>query len=69
MKPAQARLRTVLAPSSVAVIGASENPNKIGGRPLLFLSRFGFKGKVYPINPKRSEAQGLKAYPKLAALP
>lgn len=69
MKPAQVRLRTVLAPSSVAVVGASENPNKIGGRPLLFLSRFGFKGKVYPINPKRSEAQGLKAYPSLAALP
>ena len=69
MKSAQARLRTVLAPSSVAVIGASENPNKIGGRPLLYLSRFGFKGKVYPINPKRSEAQGLKAYPGLAALP
>jgi acyl-CoA synthetase (NDP forming) len=67
MKPV--RLRTVLAPASVAVIGASENPNKIGGRPLLFLSRFGFKGKVYPINPKRSEAQGLKAYPSLAALP
>ena len=31
--------------------------------------RFGFKGKVYPINPKRSEAQGYKAYPNLAALP
>ena len=69
MKPAQVRLRAVLAPGSVAVIGASENPNKIGGRPLLYLSRFGFKGKVYPINPKRSEAQGLKAYPRLAALP
>jgi acyl-CoA synthetase (NDP forming) len=66
---AVARLRTVLDPRSVAVIGASENPNKIGGRPLLYLSRFGFKGKVYPINPKRSEAQGFKAYPNLAALP
>jgi acyl-CoA synthetase (NDP forming) len=66
---ARARLRTALNPRSVAVIGASENPNKIGGRPLLFLSRFGFKGKVYPINPKRSEAQGFKVYPGLAALP
>src|SRR5450432_1999064 len=65
----RARLRTALNPKSVAVIGASENPNKIGGRPLLYLSRFGFKGKVYPINPKRSEAQGFKAYPNLAALP
>jgi len=66
---AAARLRTVLNPESVAVIGASENPNKIGGRPLAYLSRFGFKGKVYPINPKRSEAQGFTAYPNLAALP
>jgi len=66
---ATARLRSVLDPRSVAVIGASENPNKIGGRPLLYLSRFGFKGKVYPINPKRTEAQGYKAYPNLAALP
>jgi acetate---CoA ligase (ADP-forming) len=66
---AVARLRTVLDPKSVAVIGASENPNKIGGRPLAYLSRFGFKGKVYPINPKRNEAQGFKAYPNLAALP
>jgi len=66
---ARARLRTVLNPKSVAVIGASENPNKIGGRPLLYLSRFGYKGKVYPINPKRTEAQGFKVYPNLAALP
>jgi acyl-CoA synthetase (NDP forming) len=66
---ARVRLRTVLAPRSVAVIGASENPNKIGGRPLAYLSRFGFKGKVYPVNPKRGEVQGFKAYPSLAALP
>ncbi|HEU5283588.1 MAG TPA: acetate--CoA ligase family protein [Burkholderiales bacterium] len=65
----RAALRTVLNPRSLAVIGASENPNKIGGRPLLYLSKFGFKGKVYPINPKRREAQGFKAYPGLADLP
>ena len=65
----RAALRTVLNPRSLAVIGASENPNKIGGRPLLYLSKFGFKGKVYPINPKRREAQGFKAYPRLADLP
>jgi acyl-CoA synthetase (NDP forming) len=69
MSSARAALRTVLNPKSVAVIGASENPNKIGGRPLLYLSRFGFKGKVYPINPNRKEAQGYKAFPSLAALP
>jgi acyl-CoA synthetase (NDP forming) len=62
-------LRTVLNPKSVAVIGASENPNKIGGRPLLYLSRHGYRGKVYPINPKREEIQGFKAFPSLADLP
>ncbi len=62
-------LRTVLDPKSVAIVGASENPNKVGGRPLLYLSRFGYKGRVYPINPKRPEAQGYKAYPSLADLP
>jgi acyl-CoA synthetase (NDP forming) len=62
-------LRTVLNPKSVAVIGASENENKIGGRPILYLSRHGFKGKVYPINPKRAEIQGFKAYPSLSDLP
>ncbi|HEY7758818.1 MAG TPA: acetate--CoA ligase family protein [Burkholderiales bacterium] len=67
--PRRAALRTVLNPRSIAVIGASENPNKIGGRPLLYLSKFGFRGKVYPINPNRKEAQGFKAYPGLAALP
>ncbi|HWA13170.1 MAG TPA: acetate--CoA ligase family protein [Burkholderiales bacterium] len=62
-------LRSVLNPKSVAVIGASENANKIGGRPILYLSRHGFKGAVYPINPKRSEILGYKAYPSLADLP
>jgi len=62
-------LRTVLDPKSVAIVGASENPNKLGGRPLLYLSRYGYKGRVYPINPKRPEAQGYKAYPSLADLP
>ena len=62
-------LRLALDPRSIALIGASENPNKIGGRPLLFLQRFGYRGRVYPINPNRSEVQGLKAYPDLASLP
>lgn len=65
----RAALRSVLNPKSIAVIGASENPNKIGGRPLLYLSKFGYKGKVYPINPKRKDAQGYKCFDSLAALP
>lgn len=61
-------LKAALDPASVALIGASENPNKIGGRPLDYLRRFGFKGAIYPINPKRQEVQGVKAVPRLSDL-
>src|SRR5258707_731039 len=62
-------LSAALNPSSIAVVGASDNPNKIGGRPLLYLGRFGYKGRVYPINPHREEVQGLRAYPDIFSLP
>ena len=45
----------LFSPRSVAVIGASDNPNKVGGRPIHYLNRFGFAGKVYPVNPARAE--------------
>jgi acyl-CoA synthetase (NDP forming) len=63
------RLRFALDPKSVAIIGASENPNKVGGRPVHYLQKFGFKGKIYPINPSRTEIQGEKCYKSLADLP
>src|SRR3954451_10445810 len=62
-------LKAVLDPKSIAIIGASDNPNKIGGRPLVYLSRFGYRGKVYPINPKRTETLGYKTYPSIKDLP
>lgn len=61
--------RTLLAPRSIAVVGASDDPNRVGGRPIHFLQRFGYEGAVYPINPKRETVQGLTAYRDLAALP
>ena len=62
-------LKAALEPRSVAVIGASTNPNKIGGRPIAYMTRFGYRGKIYPINPNSPEVQGHKSYPDLAALP
>jgi len=62
-------LRLALAPRSIAVIGASDNAHKIGGRPLAYLARFGFAGVVYPINPTRDQVQGLRCFPSLQALP
>ncbi len=63
------RLKAALDPRSVAIIGASENYNKVGGRPVHYLDKFGFKGKVFPINPTRPEVQGHKCYASLADLP
>jgi acetate---CoA ligase (ADP-forming) len=63
------RLRAALDPRSVAIIGASENPNKVGGRPVHYLDKFGFKGKIFPINPSRPEVQGYRCYRSLADLP
>ena len=55
-------------PQSVVIIGASENPEKIGGRPIKYMLQHGFKGRIYAINPMRNEVQGLKAWPDLARL-
>ncbi len=63
------RLEAALDPKSIAIIGASENPNKVGGRPVHYLDKFGFKGKIFPINPSRTEVQGYKCYNSLADLP
>jgi acetate---CoA ligase (ADP-forming) len=58
-----------LAPKSVAVVGASTDQNKVGGRPLHYLGKFGFKGKVFAINPGRKEVQGVPSFPSLTDLP
>ena len=56
-------------PSSVAVIGASDDPDKIGGRPIAFMRRFGYQGTILPVNPSRTTVQGLEAYPSVNSLP
>lgn len=62
-------LRAALAPQSIAVVGASDNPHKVGGRPILYMKRYGFRGAIYPINPGREAVQGLKAYASIADTP
>ena len=64
-----ARLASAFRPRHVAVVGATEDRNRVGGRPLYYLRSFGFAGAVYPVNPKRDSIQGHKAYPSLEALP
>ena len=55
-------------PNSVAIIGASSDANRIGGRPVKFSKR-AFKGAIYPVNPKGGDLQGLTAYPSIADVP
>jgi acyl-CoA synthetase (NDP forming) len=62
-------LKIALDPRSVAVVGASDNPHKVGGRPILYMKRYGYRGAIYPVNPARKEVQGLPAFPDLGALP
>ncbi|MFT8081753.1 CoA-binding protein, partial [Salmonella enterica subsp. enterica serovar Enteritidis] len=62
-------LLQALNPRSVAILGASDNPIKAGGRTIDYLRRHGFAGRILPVNPKRAEVQGLAAYPSLRALP
>src|SRR5215470_18192990 len=59
----------ILHPRSVAVFGASESVAKFGGRIIHHLTRHGFAGDIYPINPNRAEIIGHKAYPRIAAVP
>lgn len=61
-------LEPLLKPRSIAVIGASDNPKRIGGVPVDLLIRAGFQ-KLYPVNPKNETVQGLKAYAEIEQVP
>jgi len=53
----------------VAVIGASDDITKIGGRPVQLLRKYGYAGPIYPINPKGGTLQGLQAYASILDTP
>ena len=62
-------LSTLLNPRSVAIIGASDDPARIGGRPIDAMRKLGYAGRILPVNPNRREVQGLPAYASVADLP
>jgi acetate---CoA ligase (ADP-forming) len=62
-------LSALMAPRAVAIVGASSDPARIGGRPVDYYRRAGFHGGLYPVNPNRAEVQGYRAYPSVADLP
>jgi acetyltransferase len=62
-------LSSLFNPKNVAVIGASSKELSIGNRIVKNLVHFGFKGGIFPINPKASEIQGVKAYKSILEIP
>ena len=59
-------LDSLFNPESIAVIGASKDPRKVGYAVLNNLIRFNYKGRLYPVNPSSPEILGIKAYPKVS---
>jgi acyl-CoA synthetase (NDP forming) len=59
----------LMKPRSVAVIGASADPTKTAGRPVAYLTKHGFSGAIYPVNPRADVIGGLKSYPDVQSLP
>jgi acyl-CoA synthetase (NDP forming) len=53
------------APRSIAIVGASDDPQRIGGRPLAHMLNQHFEGAVYPVNARRERVQGVRCYPSL----
>lgn len=62
-------LDPILAPRSIAVVGASRAPDTIGHQILANLVRYGFTGTVYPVNPHAAAVHSMKAWPDVGALP
>ena len=64
---------TSLAPlwsaESIAIIGATERAGAMGRLPLDYLQRFGYQGKIYPVNPKGGTILGLDAFSSMAEVP
>jgi len=62
-------LNALLAPKSIAVVGASNDFSRIGGMLLKYLLKFGYRGKIYPVNPKYEDIDGIKCYSSIGNLP
>jgi len=69
MPSKEENLNWLLSPQSVAVVGASKNPGKLGYHVMKSLAEGGFNGGLFPINPKETELFGVKAYPSLLEVP
>jgi acetyltransferase len=62
-------LTRIFNPARIAVIGASERDGSVGAKILHNLTKSGYAGKVYPVNPFRQTVQGVQAYPTIGKIP
>jgi len=69
LSPSPMLSRALLAPRSIAIVGASADPSKVAARPLQYLRQAGYAGTIYPINARRDTVLGERAWPSLEALP
>jgi len=67
--PSLDNVNNLLNPRSIAVVGASQNEKKNGGRLFRFIVENGYNGELYPINPRAEEIRGYKAYPSIKDVP
>lgn len=67
--PTRSPLHDILAPSGIAVVGASADPTKRGYKAMVGLIKDGYRGDIYPVNPKADMILGVKAWPSVTAIP
>jgi len=66
---AVAAVTHLLAPTSLAIIGASRQPGSIGAAVVHNLVTYGYRGPLYPVNPAASEIEGIRSFPSVLAIP
>ncbi|MDI6879978.1 MAG: CoA-binding protein [Desulfitobacteriaceae bacterium] len=69
MQPAKQAIEYLMNPRSIAIIGASANSSKPGGRLITYLIKHGYKGQIYPINRNEAEIAGYTAYRSILDVP
>ena len=69
MADSPSAIARLIRPRHVAVVGASADPSKTGGRPIAYLQKHGFAGPIYPVNPKSASIAGLTSYADVKSLP
>jgi len=59
----------LLRPASIALVGASPDAGKLAGRPLSYLQRYGYQGRIHPVNPKHAQIDDVPCFASIQDLP